>query len=156
MTTETSNLTTAPRRVRRSRLVCLAAAVIVAALALGACSPEEDRATELVNAERSRSGLSSLPTNIDLYYKAQAWSSRLANEQRLFHSNLPDGIGYSWARLGENVGYGYSIEQVHNAFMGSSGHRANILDWGFNRIGIGVTRDMSGRYWVVQEFMQER
>ena len=40
--------------------------------------------------------------------------------------------------------------------MNSSGHRANILDGGFNRIGVGVTRDGGGRYWVVQEFMQER
>ena len=40
--------------------------------------------------------------------------------------------------------------------MNSSGHRANILDRGFNRIGLGVTRDGDGRYWVVQEFMQER
>jgi uncharacterized protein YkwD len=156
MTTETSSPRATTRRATKTRLACLAAAVLVAALALGACSPEEDRATELVNAERSAVGLPTLPMNIDLYYKAQAWSSRLANEQRLYHSNLPDGIGYPWMRLGENVGYGYSIEQVHNAFMNSAGHRANILDGGFNRIGIGVTRDGSGRYWIVQEFMQER
>jgi uncharacterized protein YkwD len=156
MTTETTTPVRLPRRARRSRLAVLAALVGVAVLALGACSPEEDRAIELVNADRSRAGLPTLPTNIDLYLKAQAWSSRLAGEQRLFHSYLPDGIGYPWNRLGENVGYGYSIEQVHGAFMGSPGHRANILDGGFNRIGVGVTRDGAGRYWVVQEFMQER
>jgi uncharacterized protein YkwD len=144
------------RRRLRTRGSLLVALVAVVALALGACSAEEDEATALVNQSRSYVGLPGLPTNIDLYLKAQSWSQRLANEQRLYHSYLPDGNGYNWSRLGENVGYGYSIRQVHDAFMNSSGHRANILDRGFNRIGIGVTRDGAGRYWVVQEFMQER
>jgi uncharacterized protein YkwD len=134
----------------------LAVLTAVVVMALGACTPEEDRATELVNQSRNSVGLPGLPTNIDLVLKAQAWSRQLANDQRLYHSNLTDGIGYNWARLGENVGYGYSIEQVHDAFMNSSGHRANILDSRFNRIGLGVTRSGDGRYWVVQEFMQER
>ena len=144
------------RRVTRSRVAWLAALTAVAVMTLGACSPEEDRATELVNQSRNSIGLPGLPVNIDLSLKAQAWSRQLANDQRLYHSNLADGNGYNWYRLGENVGYGYSIEQVHNAFMNSSGHRANILDGGFNRIGVGVTRDGGGRLWVVQEFMQER
>ena len=157
MTTHTpAPTTTNRRRSSRTRLVWLAALAAVGVMALGACSPEEDRATELVNQSRNSVGLPGLPINIDLYLKAQGWSNQLANSQRLYHSNLADGNGYNWARLGENVGYGYSIEQVHNAFMNSSGHRANILDGGFNRIGVGVTRDGGGRYWVVQEFMQER
>jgi uncharacterized protein YkwD len=138
------------------RLAWLVALTAVVVMALGACSPEEDRATELVNQSRNSVGLPNLPINIDLYLKAQGWSRQMADSQRLYHSNLTDGIGYNWARLGENVGYGYSIEQVHSAFMGSSGHRANILDGGFNRVGVGVTRSGDGRYWVVQEFMQER
>ena len=157
MTTQTpSPALTDRRRVTRTRVAWLAALVAVVVMALGACSPEEDRATELVNQSRNYVGLGSLPTNIDLYLKAQGWSNQLANAQQLYHSNLADGNGYNWARLGENVGYGYSLEQVHDAFMNSAGHRANILDSGFNRIGVGVTRDGGGRYWVVQEFMQER
>ena len=157
MTIQTPAPTEPTRRgATRTRVACLAALAVVVVMALGACSPEEDRATELVNQSRNSVGLPSLPVNIDLYLKAQAWSGQLANDQRLYHSNLADGNGYNWTRLGENVGYGYSIEQVHNAFMNSSGHRANILDGGFNRIGLGVTRSGDGRYWVVQEFMQER
>ena len=157
MTTHTpASTTTKRRRSSRTRLVWLAALAAVGLMALGACSPEEDRATELVNQSRNSVGLPSLEVNIDLYLKAQGWSDQMANAQRLYHSNLADGNGYNWYRLGENVGYGYSIEQVHSAFMNSSGHRANILDGGFNRIGVGVTRTPDGRYWVVQEFMRER
>jgi len=143
------------RRATRTRLACFALLAAVVVMALGACSPEEDRATQLLNDSRTSAGLPALPTNIDLYLKAQAWSQQLARDQRLYHSDLASGNGYHWCRLGENVGYGYSIEQVHNAFMNSPGHRANILDMGFNRIAVGVTRDSGGRYWVVQEFMQE-
>ncbi len=157
MTTDTAApIQTNRRRATHTRVAWLAALAAVAVMALGACSPEEDRATELVNQSRNSVGLPGLEVNIDLYLKAQGWSGQMANSQRLYHSNLTDGNGYNWARLGENVGYGYSIEQVHNAFMSSSGHRANILDRGYNRIGVGVTRDGGGRLWVVQEFMQER
>jgi uncharacterized protein YkwD len=156
MTTLTPETSPTTRRRATRKVAWLVALTTAVVLALGACSPEENRSVELVNQSRNSVGAASLPTNIDLYFKAQAWSKRLAAEQRLYHSNLAEGNGYNWARLGENVGYGYSIEQVHNAFMGSAGHRANILDRGFNRVGIGVTRDGGGRYWVVQEFMQER
>jgi len=134
----------------------LAALTAVAVMALGACTPDEDHAADLLNQSRNANGQPSLPVNVDLYLKASAWSNQLANDGYLHHSNLADGNGYNWYRLGENVGYGYSLEQVQNAFMNSPGHRANILDGGFNRIGVGVTRTPDGRYWVVQEFMQER
>ncbi len=39
------------------------------------------------------------------------------------------------AQLGENVGMGGSIDQIHVAYMNSPGHRANILDPAFNQIG---------------------
>ena len=39
-----------------------------------------------------------------------------------------------WRRVGENVGVGYDVTQLHNAFMGSSGHRANIMG-DYNQVG---------------------
>lgn len=155
MTTQTHEAPPTTRRRATRKAAVLAGLVAVVVMALGACSPEENRGLELVNQSRASAGLPGLPLNIDLYFKAQGWSQQLAGSQSLRHSNLAEGNGYRWCRLGENVGYGYSMEQVHNAFMNSSGHRANILDRSFNRVGVGVTRDGGGRYWVVQEFMQE-
>jgi uncharacterized protein YkwD len=156
MTTETRTSSLTARRPARRRVALLAILTAVVVMALGACSPESNHATDLLNQSRNAAGLPSLPMNIDLYLKAQSWSEQIANAQSLFHSNLADGNGYNWARLGENVGFGYSLEQVQSAFMASPGHRANILDGGYNRVGVGVTADGSGRFWVVQEFMQER
>lgn len=150
---------TAPTSRRRTTrtVAWLTALLAVVALGLGACTPESNRATDLVNQSRSQNGLPALQVNIDLYLQAAAWSNQLANEQYLHHrADLAQGIGYAWRVLGENVGRGYSIEQVHDAFMNSTAHRDNILDSRFDTIGVGVTRDANGQYWIVQEFMDQR
>lgn len=155
MTHHTESPTTSRRRTSR-RLSVLAAVALALVVALGACTPESNRATALVNESRAASGLPALGMNIDLYLIAQGYSGTLANDGYLHHrTNLADGVGYRWLKLGENIGRGGSIEQIHNAFMASPGHRANILDPSFDSIGIGVTRDGNGVYWVVQEFMNQ-
>jgi len=155
MTTLTPNTHSTRRRTTR-RLAWIATFAAVVVLILGACSPESDRATQLVNQSRNAVGLPSLGVNIDLYLQAEAWSHQLASDQYLHHrTDLSAGIGYPWTMLGENVGRGYSLEQIHNAFMNSPAHRANILSGRFDSIGMGVTRDSAGQYWVVQEFMDQ-
>jgi uncharacterized protein YkwD len=52
-----------------------------------------------------------------------------------------------WRSYGENVGYGSDVDQVHARFMGSAGHRANILNPTYSQVGIGVVRS-GGTVWV--------
>src|SRR5438093_1038770 len=40
--------------------------------------------------------------------------------------------------VGENVGMGQTVESIQDALMASEHHRDNILDTGFNQVGIGV------------------
>ncbi|MEZ5381768.1 MAG: CAP domain-containing protein [Microthrixaceae bacterium] len=42
------------------------------------------------------------------------------------------------AQPGENVGYSSSMTKVHDAFMASSGHQANILKTSYDKVGVGV------------------
>jgi uncharacterized protein YkwD len=80
----------------------------------------------------------------------------------LDHTN-PDGqdpgdrmaaAGWHGSAWGENIAAGYSTAQkVFNAWMNSDGHRANILNCKFNRIGIGydpgqVKSDWGPGSWV--------
>ena len=59
-------------------------------------------------------------------------------------------FGVSYRTAGENIAMGYSSAQaVMNGWMNSSGHRANILNSAYTRIGVGYVAD--GNYWV-QEF----
>lgn len=156
MTTQMPTAERTGRRPRRGR-VAIAAVVIAAmgALTAGACTPEADHTFGMVNQSRAQSGIHALEFNHMLHTKAQGWAQQLSNQGYLSHSRLADNNWGAWRKLGENVGFGYSLEGVHQAFMNSSGHRANILDRSFNKGGTGVVRDGGGRFWVVQEFMLE-
>jgi uncharacterized protein YkwD len=139
----------------RRRALLVAAAVAGLALIVSACTPESMAALDKINASRTQSSVRQVTFQMDAWNKAQAWSERMARENRLYHSNLADGLGgLPWRKIGENVAVGWSLDSIHAAFMGSSGHRANILDPAFNYAAVGVARDASGRYWVTQVFVQ--
>jgi uncharacterized protein YkwD len=116
------------------------------------------RIVQLVNAERSKVGCSALKLNATLTKAAQAHSDDMAAHKNMSHtgsdgSSPGDRItraGYTWSSYGENVAYGYSTpEQVMAGWMGSSGHRANILNCSFKEIGVGLAQP--GSYWT-QDF----
>jgi hypothetical protein len=68
---------------------------------------------------------------------------------------LPERLGTTGARFtvaAENVARTEFIEDAHLALMSSSGHRANILNTGYNAVGIGVVED-KGRVYVTQDFI---
>ncbi|PJM96837.1 CAP domain-containing protein [Streptomyces sp. CB01373] len=123
-----------------------------------ASSEATARVVELVNSERSKVGCSALTVNDKLTKAAQAHSEDMAAHQNMSHtgsdgSNPGDRItraGYSWQSYGENVAYGYATpEQVMAGWMGSPGHKANILNCSFKEIGVGLAQP--GNYWT-QEF----
>lgn len=59
-------------------------------------------------------------------------------------------FGIKYKTAGENIAKGYySASSVVNGWMNSQGHRANILNPNFNKIGIGYATDKSGTtYWT--------
>ena len=62
-------------------------------------------------------------------------------------------FGISFRSAGENIAKGQSTPQaVVNAWMNSSGHRANILNVSYNKIGVGYVSD--GKYWT-QMFIRQ-
>ena len=70
---------------------------------------------------------------------ARRHSQEMASKGALFHSSCLDCLRrhHGWLVVGENVGYAYSVSAVHNAFLNSPAHLANILG-DYNRVGIGV------------------
>ncbi|MER2000423.1 MAG: CAP domain-containing protein, partial [Lysinibacillus sp.] len=53
----------------------------------------------------------------------------------------------SYKSAGENIAKGQtSATQVMEAWMNSSGHRANIMDAKFTHIGVGYVKE--GNYWT--------
>ena len=77
----------------------------------------------------------------------------MARAGELFHQDLAkvqQRCGMGWA--GENVAVGYSSGRaVVKGWMGSPGHRANILRTEFRLMGIAAVK-RKGRWWVAQVF----
>ncbi|MGI8408167.1 MAG: CAP domain-containing protein [Actinomycetota bacterium] len=72
----------------------------------------------------------------------------------LFHSTatqLRNRVTGDWTLLGENVGVGGTVSSLHEAFMNSPLHRANMLNPTFKHIGVGVIKK-DNRIWVTVMF----
>ena len=145
--------TSAPRTTGRRRTVALVALVAVVALLTGCLRTQQTQVLNELNADRSAQKLRTLPTQADAQRKAQAWADKLARENKLYHSKLSDGISTKWCSLGENVGYGPSVPAIQDAYMASSGHRANVLSTKWNGVGVGYAKN-GNRIYTVQVFIK--
>lgn len=128
----------------KSKRTVIASFAIVAALLFSSCELNDNQkqvAHYLNSSRRSVLGQNAtIGTNWLAQNKAQAWAEKLASEGTLYHSTLSDGMGTpgtDWCNLGENVGYGPSIKAINDAYMNSPGHRANIVNPGFDAMGVG-------------------
>ena len=125
-------------------------------------SANEKEVYELVNKVRAQYGLSQLKWADDLAAVARAHSRDMINRKFFSHDN-PDGLspfdrmkaaGISYRTAAENIAYGQKTpEAVMNAWMNSSGHRANILNANVKEIGVGAAADSSGTIYWTQEFV---
>jgi uncharacterized protein YkwD len=120
----------------------------------------EARVLALVNEERAAAGCSPVTENARLTRAADDYSDVMAASGVMSHTG-PDGstmasrveaAGYLWSALGENIARGQAdAAAVMEAWMNSSGHRANILNCAFTEIGIGVHAGDGGPWWT-QDF----
>lgn len=110
----------------------------------------------IVNNERTNNGgLTSLANRIDLNKLADIRAKEIAQN---FSHTRPDGSScfsvlddnnVDYISAGENIAYGQkSPAEVMNAWMKSSGHRANIFYSAFNCIGVGHYQSNGIDYWV--------
>jgi uncharacterized protein YkwD len=118
---------------------------------------------DLTNVERSRAGLSRLRLEDRLMRAAQMQAEQMASLGRMDHV-LSDGpypapkdrlaaAGYRWRAYAENIAYGQrGPEDVTESWMGSAGHRANMLNGAYTEIGTGYAVDGRGRSYYVQVF----
>ncbi len=138
---------------RTRRLPVLIALALCIGLIGASCTKNNDafQAATFINDSRAASGLPSLQFDQRLIDKAQAWAEVMAANGSVSHSNLSDGTGSGWRRLGENVGFAYSVEEAHRLFMASSSHRGSILSRNYTKFGTGVAVS-DGKYYLVQVF----
>jgi hypothetical protein len=106
-----------------------------------------------INAERAVAGLAPLQPYWDLVDDARAHSALMASTDHLHHNPGLATVTTGWSALGENVGVGPGVDVLHDAFMRSSGHRANILG-SYNYAGVGVVVESEWKMWVTVVFMR--
>ena len=115
----------------------------------------EAEVVRLVNARRAAAGLSALSSDWQLARVARYKSQDMHDRGYFSHTSPTYGspfdmmraFGISYRTAGENIARGYQTPQaVVEGWMNSPGHRANILNASFTRIGVGYVSD--GRYWT--------
>lgn len=120
-----------------------------------AVSAFESEVVRLVNEQRVQNGLKPLTENWELSRVARYKSQDMVDNRYFSHTSPTYGtpfqmikaFGLSFRTAGENIAYGQRTPQaVVNAWMNSSGHRANILNASYTQIGVGYVAN--GHYWT--------
>jgi len=129
---------------------------------------EELRFIDLVNKERADRGLSQLVPDPLLVRVARGHSREMAEKDYFSHTSPTPGIKTPldrylalekhrpmWALVGENLYYCslVDVDRGHVALMNSKGHRQNILEPKYERIGVGAHVDEKGQFFVTETFL---
>ena len=142
----------------RWRILGLAAAIAATTLTPGAvalASPgQESEFFSLMNSARASAGLAPLASDSALTAYARSHTATMIASGTIFHSSGLGSITTGWSRMGENVGMGPTPSIIHQAFMASPGHRANILG-DYNYAGIGADTAPDGTIFVTVVFMKK-
>lgn len=115
----------------------------------------ESEVVRLVNEQRAKNGLSALKEDWQLSRVARIKSQDMKEKNYFSHTSPTYGspfqmmksFGITYRTAAENIARGQRTPRdVVNAWMNSSGHRANILNSSFTHIGVGYVAD--GKYWT--------
>jgi len=124
---------------------------------------QEEQLLDLVNREREERGLSSLKVDQELTRLARKKSQCLIDNNYFAHESPTYGspadmirnAGISFRLASENLGRGGNIEGIFHSFMGSTGHKNNIVNERYNYTGIGIIYEPGRGYLVTQLFVEK-
>jgi uncharacterized protein YkwD len=140
--------------------------------------PEEREFIARVNDERTSRGLNALELDPLLVQVARSHSREMCDLNYFDHHSptsnmrtpmdrflnglhLQSQATPNYVLVGENIYYcsesneTYNVEFGHQALMNSPGHRANILEPRFAKIGVGIFRNDKGEFWVTEMFLRD-
>jgi uncharacterized protein YkwD/uncharacterized membrane protein required for colicin V production len=128
----------------------------------GTPSLTEDRESEkllfeLVNSERIKRNIASLAWNDELADVGRKYARKMW-EEKFFGHYSPEGddvgdrliaAGVNFQFAGENLALAPTVAIAHHGLMNSEGHRANILEINYKRVGIGtIDNGIYGKIFV--------
>ncbi len=124
-----------------------------------AVSVAEQYLFQAANAERASRGLPTLRWDTGLYHAAQGHCWQMAQRESISHqypgepelASRGKNAGARFSMIAENVAEAQTAVRIHDAWMNSPGHRANLLDPHLDAVGISV-RSRNGQLYAVQDF----
>jgi uncharacterized protein YkwD len=137
-------------------LAAILPSVAATAQTKGTCwevKPDEKGFATATNNVRDKLGKGKLQLDPQLSRAARLHTREMFKRDLLYHTpgdKLTRRVT-NWSSLGENVGVGYSVGSLQDAFLASPGHRDNILSTGFKYFGVG-TVERDGKLWVTVIF----
>ncbi|WP_059172463.1 SafA/ExsA family spore coat assembly protein [Bacillus sp. FJAT-27445] len=130
---------------------------------IGAKSVEQ-QVISLTNQERAKHGLKALTHDWELSRVARYKSVDMRDKNYFSHTSPTYGspftmmknFGVAYRSAGENIAAGQTTAaEVVRAWMNSPGHKANILNKGYTRIGVGYAAGGSQRHYWTQMFISK-
>lgn len=122
---------------------------------------DEQEVFNLINAQRTKQGLSALKIDSETQRVAKIKAQDMVDSNYFSHNSPTYGSPFdmlksfkiSYKTAGENIAGNSSNSGAVNAWMNSSGHKANILNSSFNHTGIGVVKSNKYGKIFVQIFI---
>jgi uncharacterized protein YkwD len=120
----------------------------------------EMKMLQLVNQERTKRGLKPLQWDPEILPVARAHSQDMFARGYFSHYTLEGkdpfdrmkAAGIKYYSAGENLALGPTLSICHEGLMNSPGHRANILNPTYGRVGIGILDGGAYGLMISQEF----
>ncbi|HBY8829567.1 TPA: sporulation protein [Clostridioides difficile] len=125
-------------------------------------SAYQKEVVDLVNIERAKAGLNPLTLDSSISNVATKKSQDMIDNNYFSHNSQTYGspfdmlkkFGISYKTAGENIAMGQKTpKEVVNAWMNSEGHRKNIMNPNFSKIGVGVAQKSGGSIYWTQIFV---
>ena len=122
---------------------------------------DEQEVFNLINQKRAANGLAKLKIDDELQNVARIKAQDMVNNNYFSHTSPTYGspfdmmksFGITYKTAGENIAGHSSNSGAVEAWMNSSGHRANILNSSYNYTGIGVVKSAKYGKIYVQMFI---
>ena len=122
---------------------------------------DEKEVFNLINKQRTNNGLAALKVDEEVQRVARIKAQDMVDNNYFSHTspiygspfNMLNSFKISYKTAGENIAGNSSNSGAVNAWMNSSGHKANILNSSYNYTGIGVVSSSKYGKIFVQMFI---
>ena len=134
---------------------------------VGKHDADEKALLDLLNEARKKEKLLPLKVNATLTKAARAHSENMANKEKMAHQldgksvgDRTTAAGYDYRVVRENLAAAEgdadtpppTPKEIHDKWMDSKGHRANLLDPRVTEAGIAIVVSKKGTYYYTQVF----